>query len=105
VVKALTCIRDQAGIPLAVNEVARKGGHFAPRLRPFPAATGRLSILKEIRRQRADQIARLLLETSLPVARVAESLGLRTRSILRDIFVLPKNESAGFPQNRRRAVG
>ena len=27
------------------------------------------------RRRRADQIARLLLETSLPVARIAESLG------------------------------
>jgi hypothetical protein len=68
--------RDRAGIPLAVNEVARNGGHFAPRLgAPFPAATGRLSILKEIRRQRTDQIARLLLETSLPVARIGESLG------------------------------
>jgi AraC-like DNA-binding protein len=33
------------------------------------------SILKEIRRHRTDQIARLLVETNQPVARIAESLG------------------------------
>ena len=73
--KALTCIRDRAGTPLTVNEVARIAGVSRRSLeRRFRQQMGG-SILKEIRRQRTDQIARLLLETNLPVARIAESLG------------------------------
>ena len=73
--KALKCIRDGAGTPLTVNQVARVAGVSRRALeRRFRQELGG-SILNEIRRRRADQIARLLLETSLPVARIAESLG------------------------------
>jgi LacI family transcriptional regulator len=74
-VKALTCIRDRAGSPLTVNEIARTAGVSRRALeRRFRQQMGG-SILKEIRRQRTDRIARLLVETNLPVARIAESLG------------------------------
>jgi len=73
--KALTCIRDRARTPLTVNEVARAAGVSRRLLeRRFRQHMGG-SILMEIRRQRTDQIARLLLETNQPVARIAESLG------------------------------
>jgi LacI family transcriptional regulator len=75
VAKALTCIRDRARSPLTVNEVAQAAGLSRRVLeRRFRQQMGG-SILKEIRRQRTDQIARLLLETNLPVARIADSLG------------------------------
>jgi LacI family transcriptional regulator len=74
-VKALTYIRDQARTPLTVNEVARIAGVSRRALeRRFQQQMGG-SILKAIRRERTDQIARLLVETDLPVARIAESLG------------------------------
>lgn len=74
-VKAMTCIRDRASAPLTVNEVARAAGISRRALeRRFRQEMGG-SILMEIRRQRTDQIARLLLETNQPVARIAESLG------------------------------
>ena len=75
VAKALTCIRDRARSPLTVNEVAQVAGLSRRVLeRRFRQQMGG-SILKEIRRQRTDQIARLLLETNLPVTRIADSLG------------------------------
>ena len=74
-VAALTCIRDRARTPLTVNEVARVVGISRRSLeRRFRQQLGG-SILQAIRRQRADHIAQLLLETSLPVTRIAESLG------------------------------
>lgn len=75
VAKALTCIRDRARTPLTVNEVVRAAGisRRALERRFRQQLTG--SILKEIRRQRTDQMARLLVETNLPVARIADSLG------------------------------
>ena len=73
--KALTCIRDRARMPLTVSEVARIAGVSRRSLeRRFREQMGG-SILKEIRRQRTDQIARLLVESNQPVARIAESLG------------------------------
>lgn len=75
VAKALTCIRDRVRSPLTVNEVAQAAGVSRRALeRRFRQQLGG-SVLEAIRRQRADQIARLLVETSLPVARIAESLG------------------------------
>jgi LacI family transcriptional regulator len=73
--KAMACIRDRAGTPLSVSEVAKAAGISRRTLeRSFRQQMG-VSILKEIRRQRTDRIARLLLETNLPVARIADSLG------------------------------
>ena len=73
--KALTCIRDRVRTPLTVDEVALASGSSRRTLeRSFRRQLGG-SILKEIRRQRTDEIARLLVETNLPVTRIAESLG------------------------------
>jgi LacI family transcriptional regulator len=73
--KALNCIRDRARTPLSVNEVAQTAGISRRMLeRRFRQHMGG-SILKEIRRHRTDQIARLLLETDFPVAHIAASLG------------------------------
>ncbi|HAO79906.1 MAG TPA: hypothetical protein DCQ92_13225 [Verrucomicrobia subdivision 3 bacterium] len=73
--KALTCIRDRGGKALTVNEVAQAAGVSRRALeRRFRQQMGG-SVLREIRRQRTDQIARLLVETNLPVARIAESSG------------------------------
>jgi LacI family transcriptional regulator len=75
VAKALTCIRDRAKTSVTVNEVVRAAGVSRRVLeRRFQQYIGG-SILKEIQRQRTDQMARLLLETSLPVTRIADSLG------------------------------
>ncbi len=73
--KALTCIRDRSRFPLTVNEVAQAAGVSRRSLeRRFREQMGG-TILKEIRRQRTEQIERLLLETNQPVTRLAESLG------------------------------
>jgi LacI family transcriptional regulator len=73
--KALNHIRDHAKSSPSVNEVAKMAGISRRALeRRFRQQMGG-SILKHIRRHRTDQIARLLLETDLPVARIAETLG------------------------------
>jgi LacI family transcriptional regulator len=73
--KALRYVRDNslAGIP--VSAVARAAGlsRRALELR-FRRVIGH-SILNEIRRLRTDHIARMLVETDLPVAQIADSLG------------------------------
>lgn len=73
--RALTHIRSRAGTALTVSQVASAAGVSRRSLeRRFRQVTGG-SILGEIRRRRTDQMARMLLETNLPVARVAENLG------------------------------
>jgi LacI family transcriptional regulator len=73
--KAVSFIRDHARSPLVVNDVAKESGLSRRALeRRFRRELGG-SVLDEIRRARADQIARLLLETDLPVSRIAELLG------------------------------
>jgi len=42
--------------------------------------------LDEIRRVRTDQIARMLVETELPVSQIAETLGSKTCGMWRGIF-------------------
>jgi len=72
---ALRFIRDHARVGISVNDVARTAGMSRRALeKRFRALVGR-SILGEIRRVRTDHIARLLLETDLPVASIAEMLG------------------------------
>jgi LacI family transcriptional regulator len=73
--KALQFIRDHARRGVSVDEVAQVSGLSRRALeRRFRKLMGR-SILGEIRRVRTDQIARLLSETDLPVAQIADLLG------------------------------
>jgi LacI family transcriptional regulator len=74
--KALRCIRDLAHLGnLGVTEVARAVGLSRRALeRRFRGELG-ASIHQHIRKVRTDQIARLLVETNLPVAHIATSLG------------------------------
>jgi LacI family transcriptional regulator len=73
--KALVFIRDHARAALSVDEVALASGLSRRSLeKAFRATLGR-SILEEIRRSRTDQIARLLVETDLSVAQIADVLG------------------------------
>jgi LacI family transcriptional regulator len=75
VAKALRFIRDHARRPVSVEEVSRAAGLSRRALeRRLRSETG-ASILDQIRRARTDQIARLLVETDLPVCQIAESLG------------------------------
>jgi len=73
--KALRFIRDRVLESPSVEAVAMAAGISRRALeKRFRDSLGR-SVLDEIRRVRTDQIARLLLETELPVAQIAEQLG------------------------------
>lgn len=75
IAKALAFMRDHAGIPFSVTDVAQAAGASRRALeRRFRKKMG-VSVLHEIRRVRTDEIARLLLETDLPVNHIAEKLG------------------------------
>jgi len=75
VAKALRYIRDHARDTLSVNQVAQAAGLSRRALeKRFRTMLGR-SILEEVRRVRTDQIARLLLETDLPVSEIANVMG------------------------------
>jgi len=73
--KALRFVRDNSLAVIAVSAVVRASGlsRRALELR-FRTVIGH-SILSEIRRLRTDHIARMLVETDLPVAQIADSLG------------------------------
>lgn len=73
--KALRFIRDRVEESPSVEAVARAAAISRRALeKRFRDSLGR-SVLDEIRRVRTDQIARLLVETELPVAQIAERLG------------------------------
>ena len=73
--RALRFIREQGRQNLSVSEVVRVSGVSRRLLeKRFRKLLGR-PILKEIRRVRVDHIARLLVETDLPVAQIADTLG------------------------------
>jgi LacI family transcriptional regulator len=73
--KALRFIRDRARGGVSVDDVASSAGLSRRALeKRFRKQLGR-SILEETRRVRTDQIARLLVETDLPVAKIADLLG------------------------------
>ncbi len=73
--KALRFIRDRVQESPSVEAVAKAAGISRRALeKRFRDSLGR-SVLDEIRRVRTDQIARLLVETELPVAQIAEQLG------------------------------
>lgn len=75
VAKAMNFIRYNAKSPITVNDVVKDVGVSRRSLeRRFQREMG-VSILSEIRRARTDQIAKLLLESELPVWQIAASLG------------------------------
>jgi LacI family transcriptional regulator len=75
VARAMRFIRDHTRGPVAVGEVARAAGISRRVLERRFRREFNSSIQTEIRRVRTDQIARLLVETHLPVGDIAESLG------------------------------
>jgi LacI family transcriptional regulator len=75
VARAMRFIRDQTRGPVTVTEVARAAGLSRRVLERRFRHEFNSSIQTEIRRVRTDQIARLLVETHMPVTEIAESLG------------------------------
>jgi LacI family transcriptional regulator len=75
VAKALRFIRDHVREPVSVSSVAQAVGLSRRALeRRFSRELGR-TVLQETRRVRTEQIARLLVETHLPVSQIADSMG------------------------------
>jgi LacI family transcriptional regulator len=73
--RALTFIRDHANEPVLVPQVAKTAGISRRSLEAlFRNMLGR-SVLSEIRRVRTAGIARLLVETDMPVSEIATQLG------------------------------
>ena len=75
VAKAMQYIRDHPREALSVADVARAVGLSRRVLERRFRREINSSVLAEIRRVRTDQIARLLVETHLPVSDIAESMG------------------------------
>ena len=74
VARAMRFIRDHTRGPVAVAEVARAAGLSRRVLERRFRRELNSSIQTEIRRVRTDQIARLLVETHMPVSEIAGSL-------------------------------
>ena len=84
--KALRLIRDQLHRSLSVAELARAAAVSRRVLeRKFHDVVG-LSPLQEIRRRRLERAARLLAESALPVAEIAERCGFTTTQMLETAF-------------------
>jgi LacI family transcriptional regulator len=91
--KALRFIREHARANIRVADVARAGGLSRRALENrFRWELGR-SILKEIRRIRVELIARMLIETDLPVSHIAEALGYENLQHIARYFRQEKNLS------------
>jgi len=91
--KALRFIREHARENIRVAAVARAGGISRRALENyFRSELGR-SILQEIRRIRVDLIARMLLETDLPVSHIASALGYDNLQHIARYFRQEKNLS------------
>jgi LacI family transcriptional regulator len=73
--KALRFIRDHARSGASVEATARAAGLSRRVLEKRFRKYLKHSALEEIRRVRTDQIARMLVETELPVSQIAETLG------------------------------
>ena len=73
--KALRFIRDHARSGVTVEAVAHAAGLSRRVLEKRFQAYLKCSALEEIRRVRTDQIARMLVETELPVGQIAGALG------------------------------
>jgi LacI family transcriptional regulator, galactose operon repressor len=93
--KALRFIRDHARGGVSVDEVAQSAGLSRRALeKRFRNQLGR-SILEEIRRVRTDRIARLLVETDLPVTKIADLLGFPDTQHVARYFRADKHLSPG----------
>ena len=91
--KALRFIRNNVNRPTSVDDVARAAGASRRVLeRRFREELGR-SVLHEIRRVRANEIARLLVETNWPVGRIADALGFEDDRHFSRYFYSIKNLS------------
>jgi len=91
VAKALRYIREHAKETMYIADVARAAGLSRRGLeKRFRSSMGR-SILKEIRRVRCEHIARLLIETNLPVAHIADVLGYESVQHIARFFRQEKN--------------
>lgn len=73
--RALRFVRDHARAAISVNDVARSAGLSRRALEKRVREQMSCSVLDEIRRVRTDHIARLLVETHLPVTQIATSCG------------------------------
>jgi len=100
--KALRFIRDHARNGVSVDEVAQSAGLSRRALeKRFRKQLGR-SILEEIRRIRTGHIAQLLVETDLPVAKIADLLGFPDTQHIARYFQTDKKIS---PVAYRRTYG
>jgi LacI family transcriptional regulator len=91
--KALRFIRDHARSGVSVDKVASSAGLSRRALeKRFRKQLGR-SIMEEIRRIRTDHIARLLMETDLPVAKIADLLGFADTQHIARYFQADKHIS------------
>lgn len=100
--KAMRFIRDHAREPLTVSQVAKAVGLSRRVLERRFRRELNSSILAEIRRVRTDQIARLLVETHLPVSDIAESLGFSDQQHFARYFRSGKNMT---PLSYRKKLG
>jgi len=100
--RALRYIRDHSREAIKVDDVARAAALSRRALeRRFRAELG-VSILEQIRKERAGNICRLLVETALPVGRIAEMLGFDDVQHFARYFRVAKNMS---PLNYRKSFG
>jgi LacI family transcriptional regulator len=94
VAAALRFIKDHAGRTIDVPHVVRESGISRRTLeRRFAELKGH-SVLAEITRCRLDRAKRLLLETDMPVHRVAERSGFNSIKTFIRSFQLAEGESA-----------
>jgi LacI family transcriptional regulator len=103
--RALRIIRDHARGGLSVQQVAQAAGLSRGTLdKRFQKTLGR-SIAEELARARTEQIARLLKETSLPVAHIAELFGFTDAPAFLRSLQSGKRRAATHPWNGGFASG
>jgi LacI family transcriptional regulator len=108
--RALRFIRDHSRRAIGVSDVAKAAGFSRRALeRRFRSEIG-ISILDQIRKARSEQICKMLVETSLPVGQIAESLGFedvqhfaRYFRSAREMSPLAYRKSFGKPTRPARA--
>lgn len=110
VARALRFIRENSNRPIPVSDVASAAALSRRALEQrFRREVG-CSILDQIRRERTDRISRLLVETTMPVGEIADTLGFEDAQHFARYFRAAKSlspvayrKSFGKPVARRRA--
>lgn len=100
--KALGYIRDHSSGAIPVEMVARAAGISRRSLEQRFRSTLGHSILNEIHRVRADNVARMLVETELPISKIAEALGFADVQHIARYFRKTRGKS---PLAYRKALG